>query len=69
MMVSLIDQHRAEEGVEPICVQLPIAPATYYEHQARAAEPERVRRNADLSRQIRRIYSGLQLHCPYLMSH
>ena len=30
-MVSFIDQHRAEYGVEPICEQLPIAPATYYE--------------------------------------
>ena len=59
-MVSLIDQHRAEEGVEPICVQLPIAPATYYEHQARAAEPERqpprVRRDADLTPEIRRVF-------------
>ncbi len=30
-MVSFIDQHRAEYGVEPICAQLPIAPSTYYE--------------------------------------
>src|SRR5262245_6508137 len=26
-MVSFIDQHRAEYGVEPICEQLPISPA------------------------------------------
>ena len=30
MMVSLIDAHREEFGVEPICAQLPIAPSTYY---------------------------------------
>jgi putative transposase len=30
-MISFIDQHRSEYGVEPICAQLPIAPATYYE--------------------------------------
>ena len=34
-MVSFIDQHRAEYGVEPICAQLPIAPSTYYEQKAR----------------------------------
>jgi hypothetical protein len=27
MMVEFIDQRRAEYGVEPICEQLPIAPA------------------------------------------
>ncbi len=37
-MVSFIDQHRSEYGVEPICAQLPIAPSTYYEHKAREAE-------------------------------
>jgi hypothetical protein len=31
-MISFIDQHRSEYGVEAICAQLPIAPATYYEH-------------------------------------
>jgi regulatory LuxR family protein len=25
-MISFIDQHRSEYGVEPICAQLPIAP-------------------------------------------
>jgi putative transposase len=59
-MVSFIDQHRSEYGVEPICAQLPIAPSTYYEHKAREAEPERlpprVRRDVELSRDIRRVY-------------
>ena len=38
-MVSFIDQHRSQYGVEPICAQLPIAPSTYYLHKARAADP------------------------------
>ena len=29
-MVSFIDSHRAQYGVESICAQLPIAPSTYY---------------------------------------
>jgi hypothetical protein len=37
-MVAFIDQYRAEYGVEPICEQLPIAPATYYEQKAREAQ-------------------------------
>ena len=59
-MVSFIDQHRAEYGVEPICEQLPIAPATYYEQKAREAEPERlpprVRRDVEISQEVRRVY-------------
>jgi HTH-like domain len=61
-MISFIDQHRSEYGVEPICAQLPIAPATYYEHKAREAEPEperlppRVRRDLEISGQIRRVW-------------
>jgi putative transposase len=60
MMVEFIDQHRAEYGVEPICEQLPIAPATYYEYKVREAEPERqpprVRREAEIKPEIRRVY-------------
>jgi len=41
-MVRFIDDHRDEYGVEPICAQLPIAPSTYYEHKARAADPDRL---------------------------
>ena len=59
-MVSFIDQHRGEYGVEPICAQLPIAPSTYYEHKAREAEPARlppwVRREVELSHEIRRVW-------------
>jgi len=41
MMVSFIDEHRAEYGVEPICNQLPIAPSTFYDHKAQRDDPER----------------------------
>ena len=59
-MVSFIDQHRAEYGVEPICEQLPIAPATYYELKAREVGPERLpprlRRDVEVSSAIRSVY-------------
>jgi transposase InsO family protein len=61
-MVQFIDQHRSEYGVEPICAQLPIAPSTYYECKARQADParlpERVRRDAELGREIRRVHEA-----------
>jgi transposase InsO family protein len=34
-MVSFIDDHRDDYGVEPICKLLPIAPSTYHEHKTR----------------------------------
>jgi len=40
-MVAFIEAHCDEDGVEPICAQLPIAPSTYDEVNARAADPER----------------------------
>jgi transposase InsO family protein len=59
-MVAFIDAHRATYGVEPICAQLPIAPSTYYEHKVRQADPtrlpSRVRRDIELSEDIRRVY-------------
>jgi transposase InsO family protein len=59
-MVAFIDAHRAEHGVEPICEGLPIAPATYYEHKARQADPGRLparaRRDRVLIPEIRRVY-------------
>lgn len=62
MMVSFIDEHRAEYGVEPICAQLPIAPSVYYEHKARQAQPARIparaRRDAKLSEEIGRVYAA-----------
>jgi putative transposase len=47
-------------GVEPICKVLPIAPSTYHAHVGRRAEPsrlpDRVRRDADLTVEIRRVF-------------
>lgn len=59
-MVSFIDMHRAEHGVEPICTVLPIAPSTYYEHLAQRADParlsDRARRDAALRPEILRVF-------------
>jgi putative transposase len=66
-MVSFIDANRAEYGVEPICAQLPIAPATYYEYKAREREPGRLparaRRDLKLQGEIRRVWDeNLQVY-------
>ena len=59
-MVSFIDDHRGEYGVEPICEVLPIAPSTYYEHRARQTDPARLparaKRDAVLRGEIRRVW-------------
>ena len=59
-MVAFIEDHRMEYGVEPICRVLPIAPATYYAHRARARDPslrpDREKRDEGLSAQVRRIW-------------
>jgi putative transposase len=59
-MIDFIDEHRAIHGVEPICRVLPIAPSTYHAHAAQRADPgklpARVRRDAALKVEIRRIY-------------
>jgi transposase InsO family protein len=59
-MIAFIDDHRPVYGVEPICRVLPIAPSTYYEHAARrrnrARLPARVRREAVLRSEIRRVW-------------
>jgi putative transposase len=61
-MKAFIDEHRETYGVEPICRVLPIAPSTYYEHAARKADPDRrparERRDADLCREIRRVFAA-----------
>ena len=61
MMVSFIDEHREEHGVEPICAQLPIAPSTYHEHAARRIDPDRLppraKRDAELREKIRRVWT------------
>ena len=59
-MVAFIDQQREGLGVEPICKHLPIAPSTYYEHRARAADPgrlpPRLKRDQALCKEIQRIW-------------
>ncbi len=59
-MVSFIDEHREEHGVEPICQVLPIAPSTYYEQKAREVDPSRlparVVRDTQLREQIERVW-------------
>ena len=59
-MVTFIDEHRSEYGVEPICRVLPIAPSTYYTHKAMEAEPSRrsvrAQRDAQLRAEIRRVW-------------
>ena len=59
-MVSFIDEHREEHGVEPICRQLSIAPSTYYEQKACEVDPsrrsDRAIREAQLREAIERIW-------------
>ena len=59
-MVAFVDAHRDRYGVEPICAMLPIAPSTYYEQKARAADPSRVparaQRDARLCPEIDRVW-------------
>ena len=59
-MIAFIDDHRGAYGVEPICKELPIAPSTYHAHAARRADPSkappRVRRDAALRGEIRRVW-------------
>ncbi len=60
MMVTFIDEHRDEHGVEPICEQLPIVPSTYHEQKAREVDPSRLPdravRDASLREEIERVW-------------
>jgi putative transposase len=60
-MVAFIDQHREAYGVESICAVLPIAPSTYFRHQAHRADPTRrstrARRDDELRVEIRRVWT------------
>jgi hypothetical protein len=66
-MVSFIDAHRDDYGVEPICTELPIAPSTDCEAKARARDParvpDRVRRDAEFCEHIRRVWQAN--YCAY----
>jgi putative transposase len=68
-MVSFVDEHRGVFGVESICAQLPIAPATYYTHRGRRLDPSRrsarQRRDESLSVDIRRVWEeNLEVYGP-----
>ena len=58
--MAFIDAHRKTYGVESICKMLQVAPSWYYEQKVRQADParlpERVRRDAQLSTSIRRVW-------------
>jgi transposase InsO family protein len=57
-MSAVIDELRAEYGVEPACRVLEVAPSTYYAVKARERNPSsRARRDAELIERIRRIYN------------
>jgi transposase InsO family protein len=59
-MVSFIDDHRDDYGVEPICSLLPIAPSTYYAFKAQDRDPARRSRRAvrdgELRVEIERVF-------------
>jgi transposase InsO family protein len=66
MVMSLVDSHRQELGIEPICRELAFAPSSYHEHAVRFADPGkrslRARRDDDIKEQIKRVHddsSGL----------
>jgi len=54
-MIRFIKDHPADHGVEPICRVLPIAPATFYDHLAKRADPSRP------SDRARRDKEGMQI--------
>ena len=41
-MTEFIEENRGPYGVESICSVLPIAPSTFYEHQIRWRNPDRL---------------------------
>jgi putative transposase len=59
-MVSFIDDHREEYGVEPICRVLPIAPSTYHACKALEVDPSRrsarAQRDEMLKPEIQRVW-------------
>ncbi len=59
-MVAFITEHRSSFGIESICRILPIAPSTYYEHQARQRDPlrlpARAQRDAALLEAVKSVF-------------
>ena len=68
-MVRFIADHRDDFGVEPMCAMLPIAPSTFFRHQAAQADPARrsarARRDEELRTAIRRVWDvNFQVYGP-----
>ena len=61
-MMSFIDAHREDLGIEPICRELAIAPSSYRAHAARLADPARrparARRDDDMREHIKRVHEN-----------
>jgi putative transposase len=56
-MSAMIDAHRGDFGVEPICRTLGIAPSSYYAVKARQRDPSaRTLRDRELLAEIRRVH-------------
>jgi putative transposase len=57
-MSAVIDAHRDEYGVEPICRVLEVAPSTYYAVKARQRDPSaRALRDGELIERIRAVHA------------
>ena len=61
-MVGSVDAHREQYGVEPLCAEVPGAPTTCYEKEARQADPSRLParaiRDGALVPEIRRVWTA-----------
>jgi putative transposase len=59
-MITFIDAHRGDHGVEPICKVLPIAPSTYHDHVTKRRDPSRLsamaKKDVALKPEITRVF-------------
>ena len=59
-MISFIEEHRGDYGIEPICRVLPIAPSTFHQHMACRRDPSklsgRAQRDIALKGEIERVF-------------
>lgn len=62
MVMSFIDAHREDLGIEPICRELAIAPSPYQKHAARLSDPARrsarAHRDDELCEAIKRVHEA-----------
>jgi putative transposase len=60
-MITFIDDHRQEYGVEPMCRVLPIAPSTYHAHAAQRRDPslraKRAPQDEAMSIEVKRVFA------------